>query len=125
MFLMNDALLELGGGEEAPPPGPERLRALTLAHVLKLGAEVYSDEPLLHREDPARARRLALLILAKSPGVNAAHFGVPARGCPPADVTVRLASVSLDVLSTLRAKAAAGALTPASADSEVWRRMAA
>lgn len=122
MFLMNDAVLELGGAEGPPP---ERLRALTLAHVLKLGAELFSAQPLLHREDPARARRLALLIRAKSPDVNAALFSAPAPGCPVEAVATRVASVSLEILGALHAKAEAGALTPASADREVWRRMAA
>ena len=122
MFLMNDAVLELGGAE-GPPPG--RLRALSLEHVLRLGAEVYSAEPLLHRDDPARALRLALLIRSKAPEVNAALFVAPARGCPVEAVSTRVASVSLEILGALHARAAAGALTPASADREVWRRMAA
>ena len=123
MFLMNDALLEIGG-EDAPPPH-DRLRTLTLPHVLKLGAELYSAQPLLHRENPARARRLALLIRSKSPEVNAALFCPPARGCPTEAVTTRVATVSLEILGALRAKAEAGALTPVAADREVWRRMAA
>ena len=122
MFLMNDAVLELGGAE---PPPAGRLRALSLGHVLKLGAELYSADPLLHRNDPVRAGRLAMLIRAKSPDVNAALFSAPARGCPAEAVATRVAAVSLEILGGLRARAAEGALTPASADREVWRRMAA
>ena len=122
MFLMNDVVLELG---DAPPPPVHRLRALTLGHVLKLGAEMYSAEPLLHRDDPARARRLALLIASKSPEVNAALFSAPARGCPVEAVGARLATVAFEILAVLKARADEGSMTPAFADREVWRRMAA
>ncbi len=125
LFLMNDAVLELVGDDAPPPPAPERFRALSLGHVLKLGAELFSEAPLLHRDDPARARRLALLILAKAPDVNAALFSAPGAGCPPEAVSARVATVPTELLLALQAKAAAGDLTPASADREVWRRMAA
>ena len=122
MFLMNDAVLELGGAEGPPS---ERLRALSLAHVMRLGAELFSAEPLLPHREPERARRLALLIRSKSPDVNAALFCAPERGCPAEAVTTRVACLSLEVIGSLRARADEGALTPASADREVWRRMAA
>lgn len=125
LFLMNDAVLDLGGSQAPPPLAPERLRALSLAHVLKLGAELFSERPLLHREDPARARRLALLVLSKAPEVNAALFSAPAAGCPPEAVSSRLATLSIDVMAALLNQERRGALTPVSADREVWRRMAA
>ena len=93
--------------------------------MLKLGAELFSERPLLHREDPARARRLALLILSKAPSVNAAQFTAPAAGCAPETVMSRVAEVSLEIMVSLRAQSARGALTPVAADREVWRRMAA
>ena len=125
LFLMNDAVLDLGGSDAPPPLAPERLRALTLAHVLRLGAELFSQHPLLHREDTTRARRLALLILSKAPCVNAAQFTAPAAGCSPEAVTSRVAEVSIEIMASLRARSARGALTPVAIDREVWRRMAA
>lgn len=125
LFLMNDAVLDIGGpGAPAAPPAA-RLRALTLAHVLKLGAELYAERPLLHRDDPERARRLAVLLAAKAPEVNAALFVAPAAGCKPEAVTSRVAHVTLDVMGALQALTRAGALTPVTADREVWRRLAA
>lgn len=122
LFLMNDVVLELSA---VPAPAPARTRALTLAHVLKLGAEVYADRPLLHREEPERAARLALLIRSKAPEVNAALFVAPVRGCSPAAVSSRLAELSLDVMAGLHDLARRDALNPVTADREVWRRLAA
>lgn len=125
LFLMNDAVLELDGGGAAPPPAAARTRALTLDHVLKLGAELYAAEPLLHRTDPERARRLALLVKSKAPAVNAALFVAPAKGCAPAAVQSRVAELAIDLMAGLADLARSGALDPVRADREVWRRMAA
>lgn len=125
MFLMNDALLELDGPAAPPAPPAARMSALTLDHVLKLGAELYAERPLLHREDPERARRLAMLVRAKAPEVNAALFVAPAAGCRPDAVIHRVAEVSVELMAGLRNLSEAGQLTPVAADKEVWRRMAA
>ena len=125
MFLMNDAVLELDGPDAPAPPSPARTRALSLAHVLKLGAELYAEHPLLHRDQPERARRLALLLKSKAPQVNAALFVAPARGCSPDAVISRVAELSFDMLAGLTEMSRAGALNPVTADREVWRRMAA
>lgn len=125
LFLMNDALLDLGGAAAPPPPAAVRLRALTLEHVLKLGAEMFSERPLLHREEPDRARRLALLILCKAPQVNAALFTAPAAGCAPSAVGARVASLGFELMAGLQKAAERGGLDPVTADREVWRRMAA
>ena len=125
MFLMNDAMLELDGPSAPSPPPAGRMGALTLDHVLKLGAELYAERPLLHRDDPERARRLALLVRAKAPEVNAALFVAPAAGCRPDAVIHRVAEVSVELMAGLRNLSDAGQLTPVAADKEVWRRMAA
>lgn len=125
LFLMNDALLSLDAHGAVPPIAPQRFRALSLNFVLKLGAEMFAENPLLHRDDPERARRLALLIRAKQPQVNAALFVAPAAACPPDQVSHRLAEVSMEAMAALYTRAREGLLDPVSADREVWRRLAA
>ena len=125
LFLMNDAVLQLDGSDAPPPLPPSRLNALSLSHVLKLGAELYSQRPLLHREDPERARRLALLVRAKAPEVNAALFVAPTAGCLPEAVISRVAEVSIEIMAGLQSLERQGALNPVTADREVWRRLAA
>ncbi len=125
LFLMNDALLNLDAQGVVPPIAPQRFRALSLDFVLKLGAEMFAENPLLHRDEPERARRLALLIRAKQPEVNAALFVAPSAACEPSEVTHRLAEVSMEAMAALYTRDREGLLDPVSADREVWRRLAA
>ena len=125
IFLMNDTVLDVDMRSLAPPMTAGRFRALSLPFVLKLGRELYAERPLLHRDDPERAKRLAALIVCKAPQVNAALFEPPRPGCKPDEVGSRLAEVGLEVLAYLRARQEDDALTPFVADCEVWRRMAA
>ena len=125
IFLMNDTVLDVDMRTLAPPVTAGRFRALSLAFVLKLGRELYAAEPLIHRLEPERAKRLAALILCKAPEVNAALFEAPRAGCPPEHVDARLAEVGVEVMAYLQARHAASALNPYTVDVEVWRRMAA
>ena len=125
IFLMNDTVLDVDMRGLAPPVTAARFRALTLPFVLRLGRELYAGQPLLHRTDPERARRLAALIVCKAPRVNAALFAVPAAGCSPSQVDTRLADVGVEVLALLASRQAVEGPSPCAADSEVWRRMAA
>jgi hypothetical protein len=86
---------------------------------------MFSESPLLHRDEPERARRLAMLIAAKAPEVNAALFVAPNKGCRPDQVITRLANLGLEVIMNLYSQDRIGALNPVTADREVWRRMAA
>ena len=124
LFLLNDTLLSLDPRDQ-PPLEAGRFHALGLPHLLKLGAEMFAQEPLLHQNNPERARRLALLIRAKEPEVNAALFVAPAKDCAADHVVSRVAQVSLEVMANLNARAKSGDLNPATGDREVWRRMAA
>ena len=125
IFLMNDTVLDVDMRSLAPPLAAGRFRALSLAFVLKLGRELYAEQPLLHRADPERAKRLAALIVCKAPKVNAALFELPHAGCAPDQVGARLAEVGVEVLAHLSGKQADATLTPWTVDCEVWRRMAA
>ena len=125
LFLLNDVILNLGAGVTPPPLDLRAMDALSFNAVAALAQEMYADEPLLHRSDEARAKRLALLIQRKQPSINAALFVAPAQGCSPDAVAVRYAALSIEAMSQLYVEHKAGRLTPAVADSHVWRRMAA
>lgn len=125
LFLMNDRVLQLDESLAASVE-TRRFDGVTPAFAVKLGQELYSEQPMLHRDAPERARRLALLLLSKAPEVNAALFVAPSVGCSPDQVITRFASLSVDVMANLYARdKAEGGLTPVQADREVWRRLAA
>ena len=125
LFLLNDTVINIDPHVGEMPLDPHRFRALTLAYVIQLGAELYSEQPMLHKEDPERARRLALLIISKAPEINAALFVAPTKGCPTDQVISRFANVGLPVMAALNSRQNEGGLTPVAADREVWRRLAA
>jgi hypothetical protein len=123
-FLLNDVLLNLDARAK-PPLDTRSLAALSQQAVTRLAQEMYAEQPLLHRRDPERARRLALLIKAKTPDINAALFAAPAKGCSPEAVAVRYASLTIDAMADLHVENKARPLTPLVADRYVWRRLAA
>lgn len=125
LFLMNDVVLSLDALELAPPATVKRFQALSLAFVGKLGQELFSEEPLLHRAAPERARRLAALIAAKAPEINAALFVAPFQNCPIDQVAIRYVQISFEVMGLLYERQQHGALTTLEADRQVWRRLAA
>ena len=55
LFLLNDTVINLSLDPSEMPLDPMRFRALNLNHVIQLAAELYSEEPMLHRDDPERA----------------------------------------------------------------------
>ena len=125
LFLMNEVVLNLDAIDLTPPVAARRFARLTLPFVNQLGAEMFSEEPLLHRVAPDRARRLAALIIAKQPDINAALFIAPARGCPVGQVQSRFCSIGFEVMGLLYERQRQGALTTLEADRQVWRRLAA
>lgn len=125
LFLMNDRVLQLAEAD-VTSFDTGRFNAISPAFAVKLGQELFSEEPMLHREAPERARRLALLLRSKAPEVNAALFVAPAVGCRPDQVITRFASLSVEVMASLFSRdRVEGGLTPVQADREVWRRLAA
>jgi hypothetical protein len=125
LFLMNDRVLNLGDGPAREIPAG-RFDAISAAYAVKLGQELFAEYPMLHRELPERACRLACLLLAKAPEMNAALFVAPSAGCPPDQVITRFASLPVEVMASLRERDnSEGGLTPVQADREVWRRLAA
>ncbi len=122
-FLLNDAVLNLDAEHLAPVA--QRFSSIGFDYVQLLGQELFAAAPLVHRTHPERAMKLASLIVAKAPEVNAALFAAPSIGCPPDQVAVRFASVDVLVMAQLKNAQAGGYLDPVTADREVWRRMAA
>jgi hypothetical protein len=125
LFLLNDVIFSLDAAELAPPITRDRFAKVSLNYVAKLGQELYSAEPLLHLKDPEKAQRLAALILAKAPDVNAALFIAPSRGCLVDQVQVRYVQLGLEIMASLWERQKAGGLTNVEADRQVWRRLAA
>lgn len=125
LFLLNDVVLSLDAAELAPPLTSERFAQVSLNYVAKLGQELYAAEPLLHHKDVEKAQRLAALIVAKQPNINAALFIAPSRGCLVEQVQVRYAQLSLEIMGALFSRQKAGILTNLEADRHVWRRLAA
>jgi hypothetical protein len=125
LFLMNDVVLSFDAAELTPPMTRDRFAALSINAVAELGKELFAEEPLLHHKDLERAQRLAALIVAKAPEINAALFIAPGRGCLKDDVQVRYAQLSVEIMGALLQRQKAGALTNVEADRQVWRRLAA
>jgi hypothetical protein len=124
-FLLNDTVLNLQGDDLAPAALARRFGQIGFDYVQTLGQELFSEQPLLQHDHPGRAKKLAALINAKQPNINAALFIAPARGCPRGMGGVRFASLSLPPLATVMGAQAPGALDAVTADREVWRRLAA
>jgi hypothetical protein len=125
LFLLNDVVFDLDETCPVTPGDARRFDALGLDYVLELGCELFAEDPLLHINDPTRARRLAWLIADRSPEVNAALFAAPARDCAPELVEPRFCALPPAVIRQLKTRAARGKLDAVAADRAVWNRMAA
>jgi hypothetical protein len=125
LFLLNDTVLDVDTQALMPPLEARRFSSLSFDYVVKLGQELFSEDPTLPRTNPERARRLAALFLLKQPDLNAALFVAPARGCPSANVATRWCGLSFDMIATLYKRQQTVGLDAVTADREVWRRLAA
>lgn len=125
LFLMNDVVFNIGAEDLAPPETANRFKALSLTYLSQLAGEMFSEAPALHHDHPARARRLAALVITKESDVNAMHISAPERGCAPTAVAVRYAQVSFEVIAALYQRQQAGGEMAEEVDHQVWRRAAA
>ena len=125
LFLMNDVVFDLDGAGPVPASDARRFEGLGFDYLMELGCELFAEDPLLHRNDPERARRLAWLIHDRSPDVNAALFAAPEFDCDPALVEPLFCALPIAVLGQLNMRAKKGKLDAVSADRAVWGRMAA
>ena len=124
-FLLNDVVLSLELQLVTPPMKARLVSSLTLESVQRLGCEIFAEEPRLQHRFTDRAKRLARLIVSKSPEVNAALFVAPSRACTPEEVAVRLLALEVPLLARLHQEQQAGRLTAAVADQMVWTTQAA
>jgi len=125
LFLMNDVVLNIDGVKHTPKLAGRRFKALSFNAISRLGQELYSDAPLLHTSHPEKARRLATLIIAKAPAINAALFIAPHRGCAPEEVTMQYCHVDFELMARLVTRQRNGELDTLWTDREVWKRLAA
>ena len=125
LFLLNDVVFDLDESCPVTPGDARRFDLLGLDYVLELGCELFAEDPLLHHNDPQRARRLAWLIHNSSPEVNAALFAAPAAGCAPELVEPQFCALPTPVMRQLQARSSRGKLDAVAADKAVWMRLAA
>ena len=125
LFLLNDVVFDLDEACRVSAVDARRFEKLDFDYVLEMGCDLFAEDPMLHRNDPARARRLAWLIAHKTEGVNAALFAAPDTGCAPELVEPRFCALPEMIMRQLQSRAAHGRLTPIAADKAVWGRMAA
>jgi len=123
LFLLNDVVFDLDEACPVTPADARRFERLGFDYVLELGCELFAEDPLLHRNDPGRARRLAWLIADRGPEVNAALFAAPETGCEPDLVEPRFCALPEAVIGQLRRKG--DRLDAVAADRAVWNRLAA
>jgi len=125
LFLLNDVVFDLDEACAVAAHDARRFERLGLDYVLELGCELFAEDPLLHRNDPVRARRLAWLIADRSPDVNAALFAAPAAGCDPTLVEPQFCALPQTAMRQLKARDGKGRLDAVAADQMVWGRLAA
>ena len=125
LFLLNDVVLTIDPAEAVPPLAAGQFAGLSLDKLSALGAELFTGDPALARNNTVRAKRLASLIVMKSPEINAALFVAPSLGCRPEQVACRYAALTLDILAGLNVRQQSGILSATDADNAVWRRLAA
>ena len=125
LFLLNDVVFDLDEACPVTTGDARRFEALDLDYVLELGCELFAEDPLLHHNDPQRARRLAWLIHDRSQDVNAALFAAPQAGCHPDLVEPQFCALPQPVMRQLQLRATKGKLDAVAADKAVWMRLAA
>ncbi len=125
LFLLNDSVFSLDEMANSVRMSGVRFRRLSFPAIIRMGQEMYAREPLLQRSSPGQALRLASLISAKTPLVNAAMFLAPGFNCRPDDVTVRFVNAQAEVMASLYERQRDGTLDTIFADKQIWRRLAA
>ena len=125
LFLLNDVVFDLDEASPVTPADARRFEKLGFDYLLELGCELFAEDPLLHRNDPARARRLAWLIHDRGPDIPAALFAAPAAGCDPALVEPQFCALPDEVLGQLHDRARRGKPDAVAVDRAVWGRLAA
>lgn len=125
LFLLNEVVLDLNHLSASPWTVSRRFARLSFDGLVRLGQELYAEQPLLHRVRPDRACRLASLIAGRAPHINAALFVATRYGAAAEEVSVQFASLSAETMNALDRRQETGELNALAADRQVWRRLAA
>lgn len=125
LFLLNDCVLNLAGVVEDARAEGVPLQTMPVPRVTWLGQKLFAQAPRLPHTHPESARRLASLICAAAPSVNAALFLAPSAGCSPQVVTSRFADVDFEVIARLYSLQKTAPLSAALVHHQVWRQLAA
>jgi hypothetical protein len=125
LFLLNDIVLTMDAETLSAAKAKSLQAPLRFEFISRMGQELFSEDPLVHKNRPERAKRLAALILAKAPTVNAALFLAHVRGCAVDQVQFRYAQVDFEVICGLASRQSNGGLSTVDADRQVWKRLAA
>ncbi|MGH6986348.1 MAG: hypothetical protein ACRED9_05850 [Caulobacteraceae bacterium] len=125
LFLLNETVLDLSSCGLSLSAAAHRYRRLDLEFVGRLGAELYAEDPRLETREPERAARLAVMIAAVEPRINAAQFLAPCPGCSLSEVASRFEAVPQALLNEILGGRKSGELEAWAADRKVWRRLAA
>lgn len=124
-FLLNDIILYIDYNGMMQPLDADRFAALSPDYIAQLGREMFAEDPLVHRKNPERARRLAYLINLKMPRINAAQFFVMANNGSPDSVDTEFKALNDLALGAMYQQQMAGMLDATKVDQEVWHRLAA
>lgn len=125
LFLLNDSVFHLDGVAQGVRLTGQRFKALSFPAIIRMGQELYAHEPLLQHSSPERALRLATLIAAKAPLINAALFLAHDFNAPAEEVTVRFVNAQFEVMADLYNRQREGSLDKIFTDKQIWRRLAA
>jgi len=125
LFLLNDVVMTVELEALSEPQVAASLRAMSLNQILQLGREMFAESPRLQHVSQSGPLRLATLITAKQPDINAALFAAPAKGCPPDAVVCRFASLGIEMIHELKGFQDRGAMTKMLADFHVWGKVRA
>jgi hypothetical protein len=125
LFLLNDVVLTVEMETLSSAPVAAGLRTMSLNQIVQLGREMFSESPRLQHISQSGPLRLATLITAKQPDINAALFSAPAAGCAPEAVVCRFASLSIELIHDLKGFQDRHAMNKVLADFHVWGKLRA
>lgn len=125
LFLLNDVILTLDLESLSQPAVAASFKSMTFTQIAQLGREMFSESPRLQHVSHSGPTRLATLIVAKKPEINAALFSAPAAGCKPELVDFRFATLGIELIHNLRSYQEQRALNKVMADYYVWGRLQA
>lgn len=125
LFLLNDVVLTIDLEELASPAVATSLRTMSLNQIIQLGREMFAESPRLQHLSQSGPIRLATLITAKQPDINAALFSAPAVGCPPQAVVCRVASLGIELIHDLKGYQDRRTMSKVMADFHVWGKLRA